>query len=189
MPLDSTLRNIGYVLTIIAIALLTVSCTSKEAMDQKGIDRYYKLDCEEEETGYLLTFYDAKNNVVFKEEYAVEPSINVIANTIIEVRINLGSLNVYVYFYDTATQQRSEVFYNPSYIEERTIAYREGDELIITDIFDKTLLYKSIVRGFSPTAVPAHSILEIISLEGGRLQIEYLRGDKLEITTEVINLH
>jgi hypothetical protein len=101
----------------------------------------------------------------------------------------LGSSNAYVHYYNTATQEVSDVFYNPRYIGNRIIAYREDDNLIITDAFDKNKLYKVITRDFSPTAVPAHSILETTLLEDGNIEIEYLKGEEYDSTIEIININ
>lgn len=183
-----TNRRQAIFVIFIAATVCVFSCTFKGQMHRNMIDQYYKLVCKGE-ASYTLILYDGKNNVVSKETYPVEPLVNPIGNSIIEIRISLGSSNAYVHYYNTATQEVSDVFYNPRYIGNRIIAYREDDNLIITDAFDKNILYKVITRDFSPTAVPAHSILETTLLEDGNIEIEYLKGEEYDSTIEIININ
>ncbi|WP_218619277.1 hypothetical protein, partial [Paenibacillus sp. P46E] len=61
-------------------------------------------------------------------------------------------------------------------IQEGFILFMDdGGKLIFRDIFDEKKMYKEIVRGFSPTAVPSDAITNA-ELNDKELMIEYYEG-------------
>ncbi|MCM1091209.1 MAG: hypothetical protein NC092_02215 [Butyrivibrio sp.] len=64
----------------------------------------------------------------------------------------------------------------------------EGGQLILSDIFDRDLLYMTISRDFTKTANPMSAIISVEMQEEGNVVLLYYQGEACEEKSEIITL-
>ncbi len=153
-----------------------------------AIGEYYKIT-KHSDREYSLILYGKGKNVIKEEEYPKEPSVNLLKDGILQVTISTGSPASYVHYFDIISNKVSDVYFNPILAQNGKIVYMNEGELIVSDIFDKTKIFKKIIRDFSPTANPASAVLGARFQEGNKLYIDYLSGAEEKETSEIIYLN
>ncbi|MEL4106284.1 hypothetical protein AAFA46_05510 [Oscillospiraceae bacterium WX1] len=158
--------------------------TVSSNQDQK-ISDYYEVS--KVENGYIVYLFDKNKNIVSMEELPREPYISIIDNNI-RITESLGSPLNYSYFYDVKTNKISPIYENVLLIGYGNVVYMKNKQLIISNIYDASILYQEVKRNFSNTAVPSSAILSLNFVDSNKLEIDYLKGENFTETTEIIVL-
>lgn len=125
----------------------SIDRASKASEPIRAEDDYYKI-IKHNDDEFSVVLYDKDKKVVHEEKYPIEPIVSILDNKIIEIRISLGNPNSYVYFFDTETNKVSEVYYNPRLVENGKIIFVKEGKLVVSDIFNRKVLYKEININF-----------------------------------------
>ncbi|MFT9495288.1 hypothetical protein [Anaerosolibacter sp.] len=197
------MKNIKmFVVLILILSISFVSCSKKSAIDNEerqsgseqtlpqhefAINDYYKI-VKHSDDRYTLILYSRDKSIMREEEYPREPYISLLENEIIQITLSVGSPASYVHYFDVKTNRISEEFFNPILAEQGKIIIIEDGQLIVSDIFDRSIVYQKIKRNFSATANPSSAILEAKFIENAKLLIVYLEGDKQSEKLEIIHL-
>ncbi len=142
--------------------------------------------CQETSEGYELILYNKKNKEVFSSMYPCEPWVENIANDIWEIGVSTGNPSRFVFYFDRKNTKISETFFNPILVDNMYIAYMEGNNLILMDIFREGILYEEISRDYSKMADPISAIDSIEVLENGDIKLQYYEGEDIELVLEII---
>lgn len=148
-----------------------------------------KILCKEVDDGYEIVLYDKKNDVIKIIYTSKKPGINNLKDDIWEISESIGSPAKYVFYYDLQSCKISNVFFNPILIENKYVSYFDNGKLIISDLFDEKVFYKSIARDFTKTANPGSAIISIALFDEENLMIEYYKGKEYEEVAEIISLY
>jgi len=139
--------------------------------------------------GYEITLYDETGKKVLSEIYPKEPWVKEVINDVLEIGISTGSPSSYVYFFNNTTAEVSNTYFNPILFGDEYIAYMEDGILILTDIFNRGLLYKEIGGDFSETANPISAIISIEMLDNNTIQLKYYSGLNFDEKLEIIKIN
>ena len=86
----------------------------------------------------------------------------------------------------------SPVYENPELVQGGKIVYmtlNEGaPQLVVRDIFNETVFYRTYDRNFSKTAVPADALISAVFTDANTLQVTYLSGENFEEVEETLRL-
>ena len=134
--------------------------------------KYYKIE-------YLLlttvrySIYDSNGTVVLCEETDRPLEISMLGEDIVDICIGMGTgINVHKY-YDVQNNRFSEEYSYVAASSGNLVAYIEGNslsdrELVVRDIFDKNVFYKSFGLDFSPTV---HDPIEAAIFTNGEAEL------------------
>lgn len=103
---------------------------------------------------------------------------------IVSVELDYGTLADIYRYYDTETNILSDVYTHILARNHSLICYFEKDELVIRDIFDKTLFYQTVKRDYDDRAVP---IEEIKFIDEDSIEVSYYTKNNT-VAVEKINL-
>ena len=146
--------------------------------------------CKKVEEGYELTIYNSSGAIILSEVYLKEPGISWVTENVMEIAISVGSPARYVYYIDLDEDKVSDVYFNPTLVGDKYVAYMEEGKLILSDIFytDKQegLLYMTIDRDFYETADPMSAIMGIEPIDSENIELTYLTGGDYAEVTEII---
>lgn len=120
--------------------------------------QYYKIE-EIELTKVRYYIYDSDGNVVLSDETDRSLDISMLGDNIVDIRIGMGTgLSIHKY-YDVQNNRFSEEYSYVAATSGNLVAYIDTSMeepmfnrvLVVRDIFDKNVLYKSFGLDFSPT--------------------------------------
>lgn len=185
-------------LCIMAINLLVIflyfALCQKEAVESvpnlnSDISHLYQM--EEEGEVYEFTVKNRSGNIIFNEQYQVEPVIiSVNDNTLLTVR-GKGDFHICT-FINVDTGLVSEEFEDISAWNSGMVAYAVWQDgaykIVVQDIYNKNDYYMEIERDFSPMAVPHFIIKEAVFLDDSTLKVKYRCGENFDTKEEIIDL-
>lgn len=146
--------------------------------------KYFEIEKVSAEK-YILKVFDKNNKRVYTQEFPKEPYVVMVEDSILKVTVSVGSPANYTGFYDIKNTRSSyEYFFNLiSYCEEKA-SFMDGNKLIITNVFDKSKLYKEIERDFP--FVASGAVREVNFIGPNKINIKYLYGKDLVEKEEII---
>ena len=139
--------------------------------------------------GYRIELYDKAGVKVFSLEYPHKPLMYEVEDDILEVRMGCDFPRSYTIYFDMQEIQVSETYFNALFLGNRRIACMEAvepEKLFIEDIFDKNIFYCEVERNFTRTANPGSAIIDIRTMDDGKIYLEYYKGDDYTVVSEVI---
>ncbi len=163
---DETIKNIE----------TTSSENSKENHTPK---QYFKL--EQKGFGYYYEIYDKQGDVVLAKESSRPTEITMLGETIVDIKIGMGTgLAVHTY-YDVEGNRFSEEYTYVAAASGNLVAYvdvsmkdpMDHRKLVVRDIFDKTAFYKSFGLDFAP-AVDTPIESAVFTENENELEVVYL---------------
>jgi len=160
---DETIKNIE----------TTSSENSKENHTPK---QYFKL--EQKGFGYYYEIYDKQGDVVLAKESSRPTEITMLGETIVDIKIGMGTgLAVHTY-YDVEGNRFSEEYTYVAAASGNLVAYVDGESLndrtlVVRDIFDREIFYKSFCLDFAP-AVDTPIESAVFTENENELEVVYL---------------
>lgn len=127
---------------------------------------FFKLD--QRGFGYYYEIYDKQGAVVRSEESNRPTQIAMVGEKLVEIRIGMGSGIVLCTYYDVENDRFSEEYSYVAAVSNNLIAYVDTSmkdpmynrTLVVRDIFDKSVFYKSFGLDFSEmTVMPIQSAM------------------------------
>ena len=146
-----------------------------------NIRDYYKK-YRDKNNVYFVILYGKDKKIVEKSDYPKEPFIRIIDSRYIGVGISTGNPANYTFFYDIQTEKISIAYENYLLCKNGKIVYMDDGKLIISDIFDKKVFYKKIIRNFSAGL----SVSNVSFIKPNKIKFTYLEGDEYVEKTEVV---
>ena len=144
-----------------------------------------------EPTKYKVSVFGRNKSVIFETMSYAEPEFTSLENGILRMETGAGNVTQYSFF-DTVQNRVSPVYENPELMQDGKIVYMALDEgtpqLVVQDIFDKTVFCRVYDRDFSKTAVPADALTSAAFTDENTLQVTYLSGGDFETVEETIRL-
>jgi hypothetical protein len=143
---------------------------------------------------YRYEIYNDKGEIVKSETvWRIEPHIEYLDdNTLLSIRISVGTGTALCQYYDVKTGVFSEIFESVKSAEYGKVVYMDSlnnkFKLIVRDIFDKLVYYNEFELDFSPIANPSDVLLDVKFLNENTLQVSYLSGDEYDEKTTIIKL-
>ena len=134
--------------------------------------KYYEIE-EIELTKVRYYIYDPNGNVVLSEETDRPLDISMLGENIVDICIGMGTgLSIHKY-YDVKNNRFSEEYSYVAAASGNLVAYIDGDSLsdrtlVVRDIFDKNIFYKSFGLDFSLVDTP----IESASFTDGEAELE-----------------
>lgn len=180
--LNKKSKNILIMTSIIILCFITSYLFNKYNKHDNNIIMKQTVD------GYQVELYNNYGKQILSQIYPQEPSINELTKDIIELTISTGSPSSYSFYFNKETSEISKTYFNPIIWGNGNIAYMDDDTLILTDIFEKGLIYKEISRNFTETANPIASIISIEPVDDSNINLKYYSGDNYSEKTELINI-
>ena len=120
--------------------------------------KYYKIE-KLELTKVRYYIYDSNGNIVLSDETDRPLDISMLGDNIVDICIGMGTgISIHKY-YDIENNRFSEEYSYVAASSENLVAYIDTSMekplfnrvLVVRDIFDKNIFYKSFVLDFSPT--------------------------------------
>lgn len=88
---------------------------------------------------YELTLYNKENKEIFSMICPPSLWFARVSEDILEIGMRDDNLDRHIFFFDMENMKVSEIFLNPVWFKDNYIAYKKGDRLILTDIFNEGL--------------------------------------------------
>lgn len=140
---------------------------------------------------YKVTVFGRDKSIIYETTLYGEPEFTTLENGVLRMKTGAGNVTQYSFF-DTVQNRVSPVYENPELIQDGKIVYMALDEgtpqLVVQDIFDKTVFCRVYDRDFSKTAVPADALTSAAFTDENTLQVTYLSGGDFETVEETIRL-
>ncbi|MBP2656327.1 MAG: hypothetical protein H6Q73_3896 [Firmicutes bacterium] len=136
--------------------------------------------------GVSKVYANSKFN--FEKYYEVIKIIVMRDDGIMQILISVGSPLNYSYFYSITTNKLSDPYTNVFSIKHGKVITCARGKVIISDIFDKSVYYKEIIRNFSPTVVPASAIQLADWSDNDSVVLKYLEGEDYGVKVEKVKL-
>jgi len=140
---------------------------------------------------YTCNITNKNGDVILSETiYRLEPTYKYVSDTVVEVRIGIGTALTRSIFYDTETDVLSCWIYDTIASDGFVVAYvaeTPAGELaiVIQDVFSDEIV-ATIFRDFSPVANPGGIIISADLLGENALKVTYLTGTEYEQKHEII---
>lgn len=160
-----------------------------------AIDDYYRIyhgTKEETRFFYYYDLFDIGGNLIKSEcTYMDEPNISEHSNNIIKVstQTGTGQSTRWSYYYDVNTNLFSRVFYHVLAEKENVIAYFDGEQIILCDMFDAENFYKEIELNnvLSDSTDPIEEVFLSDNLDS--VTVVYFTGNDFDRTTETFSIN
>jgi hypothetical protein len=177
---------IGHFFMPSAAAESTLSAPD-QPMSSDGSNRYYEV-IKVGDYDYRVYLFDSDHRTMRELKYPKRPYIKMATDNIIEIVLSVGSPLNYTEYYDVSLNRLSDPFTNVLQFGNHKVIFAKKGSLVVSDIFDKNIYYKEIVRDFFPTAVPSLAILEVKWEGRDQLMVRYWEGPNKVEKVEVIQL-
>lgn len=152
-----------------------------------NFEKYYEV-IKINESNYYLLLLDSQKQVVQELRFSRKPEIVMRDDGIMQILISVGSPLNYSYFYSITTNKLSDPYTNVFSIKHGKVITCARGKVIISDIFDKSVYYKEIIRNFSPTVVPASAIQLADWSDNDSVVLKYLEGEDYGVKVEKVKL-
>ena len=140
---------------------------------------------------YKVSVFGRDKSVIYETTLYGEPEFTTLENGVLRMHTGAGNVTQYSFF-DTVQNRVSPVYENPELVQGGKIVYmtlNEGaPQLVVRDIFDETVFYRTYDRNFSKTAVPADALISAVFTDTNTLQVTYLLGENFEEVEETLRL-
>ena len=146
----------------------------------------FELVHNEERNEYEYTIMNYKGEILIREKVEWRaPTITCVDDDIIEVLRGAGTYVFACQYFNVKTSAVSDIFQTPFFVDSGIIAYYEGAQLVVRDIFNEDLFCKKFYVDMILTGPP-----NTVEWVKGRnaLEIEYMRGVDCEIETRIFDL-
>lgn len=207
----AVLLCVGIVLSLCACGLITVplglgnesdtaegeepaseSESTTEELPTETIEstKYYKIE-KLRLTTVRYTVYDSNGSVVLREETDRPLKISMLNESVLDIRIGMGSGIVVHKYYDTQNNRFSEEYDSVAATSGNLVAYidcsmedpMKNRRLVIRDIFDKNAFYKTFKPSFAPDNPTPVLSAEFTEGEAGLEITYYAEWDWMPVTT------
>lgn len=140
---------------------------------------------------YKVTVFGHDKSVIYETTLYGEPEFTTLEKGILRMKTGAGNVTQYR-FCDTVQNRVSPTYENPELVQDGKIVYMTLNEgklrLVVRDIFDETVFYRTYDREFSKTAVPADALISAVFTDANTLQVTYLSGENFEEVEEALRL-
>lgn len=153
---------------------------------------YFKLELKD--LGFYYEIYDKQGNVVLAKETMRPTEITMLGESIVDIEIAMGTGLAFHTYYDVEGNRFSEEYSYVVAASGNLVAYIDAPmkdplqhrKLVVRDIFDKTVFYKSFSLDFSET-IPDMPI-ESASFTEGEAELEVVYWSERPATTHSITI-
>lgn len=198
-----TSKKILSYIVALSMAFLLTGCQKKIPNDVSSIESnlnpksdiivkndYYKIYCgatEETRFFYYYDLFDMDGNLIKSEcTYMNEPTISECSNNIIKISAQAGTglSTKWSYYYNISSNLFSQIFYHVLAEKETVIAYFDGEQIVICNMFDVESFYKEIKLNneISNSTDPIEEVVFSDNLDS--VTVVYMSGNNFERTTE-----
>lgn len=140
---------------------------------------------------YKVTVFGRGKSIIYETTLYGEPEFTTLEKGILRMKTGAGNVTQYRFF-DTVQNRVSPTYENPELVQDGKIVYMTLNErklrLVVRDIFDETVFYRTYDRDFSKTAVPADVLTSAAFIGESTLKVTYLSGENFEMVEETLRL-
>lgn len=179
------MKRIPYFLLLLTLVFCLTACQ---------VEKNYSIEsvtAAGEPAQYKVTVFGHDKSVIYETTLYGEPEFTTLENGVLRMETGAGNVTQYSFF-DTVQNRVSPVFENPELVQGGKIVYMTLNEgklrLVVRDIFDETVFYRTYDREFSKTAVPADALISAVFTDANTLQVTYLSGENFEEIEEALRL-
>lgn len=153
--------------------------------------RIYQGSAQEDSTYYYYDLLDEDGEVVCHEcTYFAEPEISEVSEQLIRVSAQPGEERGtgWTYFYDRSKNDFSKTYYYMLDQKDHTIAYFDGEQIVVSDLFDGRVADKRIVLDWK-LAGGAESVKRAeFSSDLSYMRVTYIEGKEHKTVNEIVDL-
>lgn len=179
------MKKFSYFLLLLTLIFCLTAC---QAANNYSIE---PVTAAGEPAQYKVTVFGRDKSVIYETTLYGEPEFTTLENGVLRMETGAGNVTQYSFF-DTVQNRVSPVYENPELVQSGKIVYmtlNEGTpQLVVRDIFDETVFYRTYDRDFSKTAVPADALTSAAFIDESTLQVTYLSGENFEEVEETLRL-
>lgn len=182
---DSMKKGRTLFLLALSLVLCLTSCQTKKIY---SVELNY---VQETIAQYRITVFGNNGSTLYETTLDFNPELTILEDGILQMRTGTGNVAQY-HFFDVVNNKVSPIYENPKLIKYGKIVYMAFDnqdvKLIVRDIFDESVFFKSYSRNFSKTGVLADILTSAVFLDENTLHISYLVGENFEEVQELLVL-